>query len=100
VQAFFKKHGYDFGQIPSLIMDDINFDNAKFVALMSNALATVETDTERAEIYRAFRQLGKDKKFIDEFGKKCEKLNRPRINAYAHLNPNGGMTQTLESFEV
>jgi len=38
-------------------MDNISFEDAKFIALMSNALATIESDTERAEIYRSFRQL-------------------------------------------
>jgi hypothetical protein len=71
-----------------MIMDDITFESAKFIALMSNALATIESDTERAEIYRSFRQLGESKKFIEEFGRKCEKSNRPRIESYSFLNPN------------
>lgn len=48
-------------------MDDINFEDAKTIALISNALATIETDVERAEIYRAFRELGKNKKYIIDF---------------------------------
>jgi len=100
VQRFFEKHHYDFTKIPSLIMDDIQFNNAKSVALMSNALATTETDTERAEIYRSFRQLERDSKKIEIFGKKCEKSNRPRIQSYSWLNPNGNMMQSLEAYET
>jgi hypothetical protein len=38
-------------------MEDIHFNKAKFIALMSNALASSETDVERAEIYRSFRNI-------------------------------------------
>lgn len=98
VKKFFDQYQYDFTQIPALVMDDVNFEDAKFIALTSNALATIETDTERAEIYRSFRQLGKDKKFIEEFGRKCEKSNRSRINAYSYLNPDGMLVQFLDMF--
>jgi hypothetical protein len=99
VQEFFVRYGYDFSHLPSLIMDDIKFEDAKFTALVSNALATIETDTERAEIYRTFRCIGKDAKFIEAFGRMCEKSNRSRVKAYSFLNPNGHVTQLLERFE-
>ncbi|MFZ2150596.1 MAG: hypothetical protein WAZ12_04165 [Candidatus Absconditicoccaceae bacterium] len=100
VLKFIDDKGYGFDKIFSMIMDDICFEDAKFIALMSNALSTIESDTERAEIYRNFRQLGKDKKFILEFGKKCEKNNWPRIEAYSFLNPNGMIINTLDSLET
>jgi hypothetical protein len=53
--------------LPSLILNDIDFDDAKMVALMSNALATAETDVERADVYRHMRMMGRDKKSIEEF---------------------------------
>ncbi len=99
VLEFVKKNWYNFDNIFSMIMDDITFESAKFIALMSNALATIESDTERAEIYRSFRQLWESKKFIEEFGRKCEKSNRPRIESYSFLNPNWSIISTLESFE-
>ncbi len=98
VKKFFEQHQYDFTHIPALVMDDVSFEDAKFIALTSNALATIETDTERAEIYRSFRKLGKNKKFIEEFGRKCEKSNRSRVDAYSYLNPDGMMIQLLDMF--
>lgn len=100
VLKFIDDKGYGFDKIFSMIMDDICFEDAKFIALMSNALSTIESDTERAEIYRNFRQLWKDKKFILEFWKKCEKNNWPRIEAYSFLNPNGMIINTLDSLET
>jgi len=94
-----KRFNFSFASINSIIMDNISFDDARFIALMSNALATIETYTERAEIYRTFRDIGQKNKFIEEFGRKCEKTNRPRIDAYSFLNRNGLAIQSLENFE-
>lgn len=99
VLKFIDDKGYGFDKIFSMIMDDICFEDAKFIALMSNALSTIESDTERAEIYRNFRQLWRDKKFIEEFWRKCEKNNWPRIEAYSFLNPNGMIINSLDSLE-
>lgn len=99
VIEFTIKTWYNFDNILTMIMDDISFENAKFIALMSNALATIESDTERAEIYRSFRELNKSKKFIEEFWRKCEKNNWPRIESYSFLNPNWVIINALESFE-
>ncbi len=99
VKKFFKQYGYDFTKIQSLIMDDIGFENAKFIALMSNALATVESDTERAEVYRSFREMEKSHTFVEEFGHKCEKNNRQRIKAYSYLNPDGLPITSIDRFE-
>lgn len=99
VKAFCNKNNWNFSSILWLILDDINFEDAKTIALISNALATIETDVERAEIYRAFRELGKNKKYIIDFWRKCEKSNRPRIFAYSYLNPNGSISHLLDSFE-
>lgn len=99
VKAVEKKFNFSFSCISGVIMDDIDSYDARFIALMSNALATIETDTERADIYRTFRELHKEKAFIEEFGRKCEKSNRPRIEAYSFLNRNGLTIQALENFE-
>lgn len=93
-------YGYDwFQKIPAIILDDIRFDKAKHVSLMSNALATVEMDSERAEIYRSFRALWKTPKEIDDFWRRCEKSNRPKIKAYSFLNPNGKILDLVDAFE-
>ena len=98
VQAFFEQTGHH-ESIPAIIVEDTNFDDAKIIALISNTLWSIETDTERAEVYRSFRKMGKTKIFIDEFWKKCEKGNRSKIFAYSYLNPNGMMIESLERFE-
>jgi len=98
VQEFLKKTGY-YDSIPGLILQDANFDDAKFISLLANTLASLETDTERAEVYRSYRRMGKTKSFIDELGKKCEKSNRSKVKAYSYLNPNGMMIEALERFE-
>lgn len=100
VKKFIEMSGRGFDRVFSLIMDDIHFEDAKFIALISNALASVETDSERAEIYRSFRQLGKDKSFIEQFWKKCEKSNWPRIRAYSYLDPDGRMISLIDAFEA
>ncbi|MFA5747485.1 MAG: hypothetical protein WC872_00055 [Candidatus Absconditabacterales bacterium] len=100
VKEFIKKTGYDFSKILGIIMEDIHFNKAKFIALMSNALASSETDVERAEIYRSFRNIGENTKFVEDFGIKCEKSNWRRINAYSYLNPNGKMIGVVEQFEL
>lgn len=99
VIEFQKKTWYDFGNILCMIMDDISFHDARMISLISNALATIESDTERAEIYRNFRQLWQNKKFIGEFWRRCEKNNRPRIEAYSYLNPDGDVIGSLDIFE-
>lgn len=95
---FFRNYDW-FQKIPALIIDDVHFDRAKLIALMSNALATVEMDSERAEIYRSFRMLNRSSKEIEEFWKRCEKNNRPRIRAYSHLNPDGKILDLVDAFE-
>jgi hypothetical protein len=67
VQTYCKQHNCDFNNLPSLILNDINFEDARMVALMSNALATAETDVERSDVYRHMRMMGKEKKHIEEF---------------------------------
>lgn len=99
VKQIEKKFNFSFSSIYWVVMDNITFDDARFIALMSNALATIETDIERADIYRTFREIGQKNKFIEEFGRKCEKSNRPRIDAYSFLNRNWLALQALESFE-
>ncbi len=100
VQAYCEKHNCNFEELPSLILNDIDFDDAKMVALMSNALATAETDIERANVYRQMRIMERDKKSIEEFGKKCEKSNRSRIRSFSYLAPNGVATDMLYAFET
>lgn len=94
------KHHYYFNILPCLYINDINFEDAKTIALMSNALATAESDIERANVYRCMRDIGKSKQDIEVFGKKCEKSNRSRIHAYSYLNDNGSMVQALDAFEL
>ena len=100
VNGYCEKHNCDFEDLPSLILNDIDFDDAKMVALMSNALATAETDVERADVYRHMRTMGRDKKSIEEFWKKCEKSNRSRVRSFSHLAPNGMAMDMLYAFET
>ncbi len=100
VQAYCKKHNCHFDELPSLILNDIDFEDAKMVALMSNALATAETDVERSDVYRHMRTMGKDKRYIEDFGRKCEKSNRSRIRSFSHLAPNGMAMDMLYAFET
>jgi len=100
VQNYCTKHNCHFDDLPSLILNDIDFEDAKMVALMSNALATAETDVERASVYKQMRIMGKDKKSIEEFGRKCEKSNRSRIRSFSYLAPNGLAMDMLYAFET
>lgn len=100
VQTYCKQHNCDFNNLPSLILNDINFEDARMVALMSNALATAETDVERSDVYRHMRIMGKEKKHIEEFWKTCEKNNRSRIRALSYLASNGLAMDTLYAFET
>lgn len=94
-----EKFGFKFSSIYALIMDDISFDEARFISLMSNALGSIEADTRRAEIYRTFREIWQTNKFIEEFGRKCEKDHRSKIEAYSLLSRNGLAIQSLKRFE-
>ncbi len=100
VQTYCLRHNCHFKELPSLILNDIDFDDAKMVALMSNALATAETDVERATVYRHMRMMQRDKKSIEEFGKKCEKSNRSRIRAFSYLAPDGLAMDMVYAFET
>lgn len=100
IADFCKKHEYHFDKIPALFIHDISFDDAKTIALMSNALASAETDVERADVYRHMRHSMKTSEEIEKFGKKCEKANRPRIRSYSFLESNGLTMDTLYAFET
>lgn len=100
IADFCKKHEYYFDTIPALFIHDISFDDAKTIALMSNALASAETDVERADVYRHMRHSMKTSEEIEKFGKKCEKANRPRIRSYSFLESNGLTMDTLYAFET
>ena len=95
-----RTHNYYFETLPCLYINDINFEDAKTIALMSNALATAEMDVERANVYRCMKKIGKTSQEIESFGRKCEKSNRARIRSYAHLAENGLATDTLYRFET
>jgi hypothetical protein len=99
VQMWCKKHDYNFDKLPCLFIHNLSFNQAQTIAMMSNALATVETDVERANVYRCMRGAEKTNHEIDLFGRRCEKNNRPRIKAYSYLNPNGLAITSLERFE-
>jgi hypothetical protein len=88
-----------FSHIPSRIIKNISYDQAQIISQISNVLATPETDIERAKLYRNFRNQGKSRAEIEEFGKKYEGNNRPRIRAYSYLNPHGSLITLLECFE-
>lgn len=93
-------HDYCFDELPCLYVNDINFEDAKTIALMSNALATAEMDVERANVYRCMAEIGKTHQEIESFGRKCEKSNRYRIRAYSYLAENGMATDALYRFDT
>jgi hypothetical protein len=99
VQERCKSHDYYFSTLPSLYIQDMTFEDAKTVALMSNALASAETDVERANVYRFMKNSMKHSREIESFGKKCEKANRARIRSYSYLAANGLAMDTLDAFE-
>lgn len=100
VQMWCNKHDYYFDSLPSLYIQDMSFEDAKTVALMSNALASAETDVERADVYRQMRNSGKTHQEIERFGKKCEKSNWKRVRAFSYLAPNGLAMDTIYAFEL
>jgi len=100
IQQWCHIHNYYFDTLPCLYINDINFEDAKAIALMSNALATAEMDVERANVYRCMKKIGKSNHEIESFWRKCEKSNRSRIRSYAHLAENGLATDTLYRFEM
>ena len=60
VIAFCKKHNISFDTLPSIVLPkSISFEDAKFIALTSNSLATHESEMERAAFYREMRTLNK-----------------------------------------
>jgi hypothetical protein len=99
VQTRCKKHDYYFDKLPSLFIHDISLDDARTIALMSNALASAETDIERANVYRCMRETKRTIQEIDLFGRICERSNRSRVRAYSFLNPDGLAISSLDRFE-
>jgi hypothetical protein len=99
VQDRCKRHTYYFDKLRCLYIHDINFEDAKTIALMSNALASVETDRERANVYRCMRETGRDHHEIETFGRRCEKSNRSRIRSYAYLAKRGLAMDRIRAFD-
>lgn len=100
IQTWCHEHNYYFDRLPSLYIQDMDFEDAQTVALMSNALASAETDVERADVYRHMRAAWKRHQDIEKFGKKCEKSNWKRIRALSYLAPNGLAMDTIYAFEL
>lgn len=102
VKEFLKKCKMkDFSQVPVIVLPKtLSFEDAKFVAIMSNTLSSYESDTERAYYYYELRKLWKlTKSEFDERLKKYEKGNAKVIEALSFLNPHGKAIQELDSFE-
>ena len=99
VQEYKNRYPRLFSYIPARIIENVSYEQAKTIAQISNVLATPETDIERAKLYISFRKRWKAKQEIEEFGKKYEGSNWPRIKAYSYLNPNGAMTDLLNNLE-
>jgi hypothetical protein len=87
-----------FSQIPARILEGKTYEQAKSIAQLSNVLATPETPIERANYIRGLREQGRTKQKIEQHGKTYEGKNRPKVRAYAHLNPKGRFLSDLESF--
>ncbi|MDR0608073.1 MAG: hypothetical protein LBG52_07205 [Candidatus Peribacteria bacterium] len=87
-----------FSQIPSRILNERTYEQAKNIAQLSNVLATPETPIERANYIRRLRAQGRGKQKIEQHGKTYEGKNRPKIQAYSYLNPNGRFISSLECF--
>jgi len=100
IQQWCHVHNYYFETLPCLYINDVNFEDAKAIALMSNALATAEMDVERANVYRCMKDIAKNNHEIEVFGRKCEKSNRSRIRSYANLAESGLATDALYRFEL
>lgn len=102
VEAFrrLSKMGFDtFDSIPAKIINT-NEDNARKIAMESNALATREKETERALYYKELRESGVRRDEIENKAKELEGDNANRIIAYSYLSRNGRAFAALEALET
>jgi len=91
-------HGKTFAKIPARVID-VPEQEAIKIALLSNTLATPETPLERANYYRTLMQTGMPVKEVAELANQYEGKNANAIIAFAHLNPDGILTQVLRNFQ-
>lgn len=91
--------GLSFDRIPAKIFKG-TFEDAKYLALNSNALGTPETLTERADYYRNQRSIS-DKSELKNLKKKALRENNGQLIWDLSYLPSDGMTmQSLKSFKV
>lgn len=103
VKEFLKRNKMQsFRQVPTIVLPKSTpLEDAKFIALMSNTLASYETDTERAFYYFELRKLRKlTKKELETRMRTFEKANWSKIDAYSYLNPAGKAIEMLDAFEL
>ena len=101
VQKFWQKLG-KWLKVPTIILPkELTFEEAKFIAIMSNTLASYESDTERAYYYYELRKLNRlTKEEMKARFEKFEKGNALTIESFSYLNPYGHVISTIDQFEL